>query len=223
MQSAIPYSAPVDLEEGNRIKKLAEYVARNGPEFEAKVREKEASNPMFTFLNRSENLAGYCYYQWILFCSRHFYSAEQMHMIEEAHRQRVAPAAAAGALEIVPEDHSEFTALLAKNGGTKEIIRDIRNWFMDRSHSAVSLSFAILDFMKTQRASLPATLLFQKLLYTVYATNDIIFNAASARSEGHYTTLLHEGQPVNLMACLMPQLPAIMRMTYEAATTDAER
>lgn len=47
MASPLP---PVDIEQQNIIDKLAEFVARNGPEFEALTSEKQRDNPKFAFL-----------------------------------------------------------------------------------------------------------------------------------------------------------------------------
>jgi hypothetical protein len=58
IQSVLPHPPLNDVEEINRIKKLSEYVARNGPEFEEKVRLKEVGNSAFSFLTASENPAG---------------------------------------------------------------------------------------------------------------------------------------------------------------------
>ncbi|PGH26723.1 hypothetical protein AJ80_01669 [Polytolypa hystricis UAMH7299] len=46
------------------IEKTAGFVARNGPVFEDRVREKERSNPKFSFLNPNDAYAGF--YQWRL-------------------------------------------------------------------------------------------------------------------------------------------------------------
>lgn len=45
----------------NIIDKLAEFVARNGPEFETITKAKQQSNPRFSFLFGGEF---YQYYQW---------------------------------------------------------------------------------------------------------------------------------------------------------------
>lgn len=45
----------------NIIDKLAEFVARNGPEFEAITKKKQQSNPRFSFLFGGEFFQ---YYQW---------------------------------------------------------------------------------------------------------------------------------------------------------------
>lgn len=49
-----PPLPPVDIEQQNIIDKLAEFVARNGPEFEALTSEKQRDNPKFAFLRGGE-------------------------------------------------------------------------------------------------------------------------------------------------------------------------
>ncbi|KNE69294.1 hypothetical protein AMAG_13674 [Allomyces macrogynus ATCC 38327] len=48
----------------NIVDKTANFVARNGPQFEGKIREKEVNNPKFCFLNPSDPY--HTYYQWKL-------------------------------------------------------------------------------------------------------------------------------------------------------------
>ena len=51
----------VDAELKNIIDKLANFVARNGPEFEQMTKQKQQDNPKFSFLFGGEN---YSYYQY---------------------------------------------------------------------------------------------------------------------------------------------------------------
>jgi hypothetical protein len=74
IQSVLPHPPLNDVEEINRIKKLSEYVARNGPEFEEKVRLKEVGNSAFSFLTASENPAGIYSHAYIhIFAYIHMY------------------------------------------------------------------------------------------------------------------------------------------------------
>ncbi|CAH8467259.1 unnamed protein product [Schistosoma rodhaini] len=58
MASPLP---PVDTEQQNIIDKLAEFVARNGPEFEALTSEKQRDNPKFAFLRGGQFHEYYMY------------------------------------------------------------------------------------------------------------------------------------------------------------------
>ncbi|KAF7233875.1 hypothetical protein EG68_12586 [Paragonimus skrjabini miyazakii] len=49
-----PPLPPVDPEQRNIIEKLADFVARNGQEFELLTKEKQRDNPKFAFLHGGE-------------------------------------------------------------------------------------------------------------------------------------------------------------------------
>lgn len=55
---------PRDFELANIIDKLAIFVSRNGEEFEEMTRQKQMSNPRFSFL--SPNNEFHSYYKWRL-------------------------------------------------------------------------------------------------------------------------------------------------------------
>lgn len=65
-ESTPPVSAPPsDPDLHNRIDKLVEYVAKNGPEFEALIREKQQDNPAYNFLFGAEGHNYYRYKLWL--------------------------------------------------------------------------------------------------------------------------------------------------------------
>ena len=55
------FACITDAELRNIIDKLANFVARNGPEFEQMTMHKQRDNPKFSFLFGGEN---YNYYKW---------------------------------------------------------------------------------------------------------------------------------------------------------------
>lgn len=190
MQSVLPHPPVGDLEAVNRIRKLAEYVARNGPEFESKVKEKEAGNTAFSFLDKEINAPGNRFYCWLLFCAKHFYSQDQVETIEIQHSLRIGQASATGSIDLTEEDDASFRLLLAKNTGSKECIKELRNWFISHSHSASAISFLFIEHMKNLNAANVNSQeagIFKSMLHTVYAINDIMFNSAAANSDGPYT------------------------------------
>uniref|UniRef100_A0A5B7AA58 Putative calcium homeostasis endoplasmic reticulum protein-like isoform X1 n=1 Tax=Davidia involucrata TaxID=16924 RepID=A0A5B7AA58_DAVIN len=64
--SAPPLAAPPsDPELEKRIDKLVEYAAKNGPEFEAMIREKQQDNPAYSFLFGGEGHNYYRYKLWL--------------------------------------------------------------------------------------------------------------------------------------------------------------
>jgi hypothetical protein len=190
IQSVLPHPAVGDADSVNRIRKLAEYVARNGPEFEIKVKEKEAGNAAFSFLDPLIDLLGNQYYSWLLFCAKHYYTAEQVEQIETQHCSRMRSASLSGMVDLTQEDYTFYMTLLSKNTGSKEFIKEARNWFLTRSHSASAISFLFIDHMKNLCANFVPNQesgLFKSMLHAVYAINDIMFNSAAANSEGPYT------------------------------------
>eukprot|EP00268_Persea_americana_P035769 TRINITY_DN3525_c0_g1_i2.p1 TRINITY_DN3525_c0_g1~~TRINITY_DN3525_c0_g1_i2.p1 ORF type:complete len:564 (-),score=115.08 TRINITY_DN3525_c0_g1_i2:1603-3261(-) len=56
---------PPDPDLHKRIDKLVEYAAKNGPEFEAMIREKQQDNPDYSFLFGAEGHAYYRYKLWL--------------------------------------------------------------------------------------------------------------------------------------------------------------
>eukprot|EP00252_Welwitschia_mirabilis_P012934 TRINITY_DN28550_c0_g1_i1.p1 TRINITY_DN28550_c0_g1~~TRINITY_DN28550_c0_g1_i1.p1 ORF type:complete len:336 (-),score=35.73 TRINITY_DN28550_c0_g1_i1:366-1373(-) len=63
-----PMPPPADPELQKRIDKLAEYAAKNGPDFEKMIREKQQDNPAYSFLFGGEGHAYYRYKLWL--CTR---------------------------------------------------------------------------------------------------------------------------------------------------------
>jgi Surp module/CID domain len=190
IESVIPHPPVGDLDTVNRIRKLAEYVARNGPEFELKVKEKEAGNVAFSFLDRDLNPPGNRFYSWLLFCAKHFYTLDQVDAIETQHSLRIGQASVTGSLDLTEEDDAFFRSLLIKNTGSKECIKELRNWFISHSHSASAISFLFIEHMKNLNATCANSQdagLFKSMLHTVYSINDIMFNSAGANSDGPYT------------------------------------
>lgn len=60
-----PVVPPSDPELHKRIDKLVEYAAKNGPEFEAMIREKQQDNPSYSFLFGGEGHGYYRYKLWL--------------------------------------------------------------------------------------------------------------------------------------------------------------
>ncbi|GBG79333.1 hypothetical protein CBR_g29483 [Chara braunii] len=59
-------AAPQDVELQNRIAKLVEYAAKNGPQFEALMKEKQKDNPAYGFLFGGEGHEFYRFRLWVL-------------------------------------------------------------------------------------------------------------------------------------------------------------
>ncbi|KAF4346553.1 hypothetical protein G4B88_011053 [Cannabis sativa] len=60
-----PSAPPLDPELHKRIDKLVEYAGKNGPEFEAMLREKQKDSPDYGFLFGGDGHGYYCYKLWL--------------------------------------------------------------------------------------------------------------------------------------------------------------
>ncbi|KAJ7558748.1 hypothetical protein O6H91_04G053900 [Diphasiastrum complanatum] len=60
-----PMPPPLDYELEKRIEKLVEYVAKNGPQFETMMKEKQIGNPAYAFLFGAEGHGYYRYRLWL--------------------------------------------------------------------------------------------------------------------------------------------------------------
>lgn len=76
--TSVPTKQPADAAVAERIRTLAAHVCRNGPQFEAMVRTKEADNETFSFLNGGDGAA---FYQWTLFCMLKGYSPDDVERV----------------------------------------------------------------------------------------------------------------------------------------------
>eukprot|EP01038_Epipyxis_sp_PR26KG_P007897 gene7897-10719_t len=203
-----------DAEAVDRIRKLSSYVARNGKEFEEKVRVKEANNDHFNFLNNSSS-EEYQYYQWILHCIRYQppLSTDQIKIIEDTHATNLKEYSIKGSVDLTMEDKLELQNLLASNTGSKDCIKSLRRWILDRSHSIIAIILIIKKFIQSCSS-------FNIMLYTIYAINDIFYNTSTtATTRGPYTRLLTEDfhKPVDIIHYFFPHLSSILRTAYQVA------
>ncbi|KAJ1415370.1 hypothetical protein B484DRAFT_401470, partial [Ochromonadaceae sp. CCMP2298] len=208
-------SPPPDADElAERIKKLATYVARNGADFESKVREKEALNPLFAFL-RDEHGEANRYYQWVLFCAQQGYSAEQVQRLQESHCLRLQ--SHMGSIELTPVDAAHLNSLLRGNNGSKDAIKLVRKWVVKYAHSIVSIGLTLSAYVLSAD--------FAQLLHTLYVLNDLFYNAKGASAVGPYTLLLgqEQGGTVEVIKLLLPLLPAMLCACSEAEEAQREK
>lgn len=218
MKGAIPYPSTCDPEEVATIKKFVEYIVRNGSAFESKVKEKESENSKFSFLFPDRNEEGYRYYCWLLFCSSHLYTDHQISAIENDFKTRIQQSAP-GSVELTEEDHELLVSLIHQNNGSKDCIKGIRKWLVDRAHS---LSSSIQTICDSMRHNAQAT--FTQYLHVVYVVNDLLFNGSGATTKGPYTRILDSDPvPVPLFKVLLPYLPWLLQTSFRLAGTDSER
>jgi len=186
-----PASADGEDDEAIRIRRHVEEMLRqgaNGAAYEERLRKQEAINPKYLFLDPMINAAGHGYYRWRLFCERQGYTAEQVCGVEAEHSQRLRPAAVHGTIDLTADDRARCLHMLQRNTGTKDAIKELRTFVLQRAHSAVAVGAALLAFTASERANAAAPeRAFRKLLHTLYVINDVVFNHGNATTDGPYT------------------------------------
>ena len=215
-EECIPALAPEE-DCATRIKKLVGYVCRNGVDFENMVKQKESGNVKFDFLRDGE---GADYYKWQLFCGRRHYTEDTINRIESRHRDRII-GLPPGYLDLSQEDRDALRNFLETNTGSKECVKMIRKWILERAHSMIAIGAQLRYFVSSQLAPQPSEEVFTKLLHTVYIVNDVLFNRSSVTMKGPYTRILGnswEAPVVDVTACLSPYLPSILFHVSSSAT-----
>eukprot|EP01035_Chromulina_nebulosa_P024888 gene24888-32425_t len=239
----------------DRIKKLVPYVARNGKEFEDKVKQKEGENSLFNFLYLSgyascgdtdngninssncilnKSNEGYWYYKWMLYCVQKGLPPSDVQSIEKKHIEYLKADILRnpGFLDLIDEDKAELKYWLPKNTGSKDFIKALRKWILDRSHSIRAIGIYFCHFihdlsstvLSTNSAAADILSVFNKILHSIYVLNDVLYNCNGASAMGPYTKLLISGgstvlilPSVDIAKCLLPVIPAILRSAYKLA------
>eukprot|EP01041_Mallomonas_annulata_P000253 gene252-467_t len=215
----VPAPEPADNEDASRIRKLANYVVKNGPNFEDIVRNKEKDNIKFSFLNGGNYSQ---YYKWILFCLRQSYSDNQIKAVEDEFRNIITDSTP-GSIDLTNEDKLKLVNLLQHNNGSKESIRETRKWIIERSHSCTAIILQIKSYIKN---IVPGPGIFQHVLHTIYVLNDILFNQSSAKMRGPYTSICPDNildKHVNITDCMFYPLGYILHYAYKLTETSEDK
>ncbi|XP_034679204.1 calcium homeostasis endoplasmic reticulum protein-like isoform X2 [Vitis riparia] len=200
-----PSAPPSDPELHKRIDKLVEYAAKNGPEFEVMIREKQQDNPAYSFLFGGE---GHNYYRYKLWLSTRSSAAAgasasmlgtpQMHQqpsylpFYDQQQQHPQPFLGHGRPDFDPSSKSfkglsgplpsdvamELSNVLNNLSGTKESIKGAKIWFMQRSPFAPALAEALRDRVFALDDS-------ERQLHIIYLANDILFDSLQRRINPH--------------------------------------
>ncbi|XP_059662991.1 uncharacterized protein LOC132308788 isoform X2 [Cornus florida] len=190
-----PPAPPSDPELQKRIDKLIEYSAKNGPEFEAMIREKQQDNPAYSFLFGGEGHNYYRYKLWLSTRPPAGLGAPQMHQspfppfYEQQHPQPFvghgrpdydqSSRSFKGLSGPLPSDVAmELNNVLSNLTGTKESIKGAKIWFMQRSPFAPALAESLRDRVFTMDDS-------DRQLHIIYLANDILFDSLQRRIDPH--------------------------------------
>lgn len=214
----IPSLPPEEPEVLERIKKLVAYVARNGEQFEVKVREKEANNPHFSFLTDATSEQHH-YYKWMLFIAVHHYTEDQVRQMESKHNHKI-EWRTPGSLDLTPADEQQFRSQLLANNGSKDAIKSIRKWVLDRAHSMIKIGRVFRNY-SNDLTRLPNS--YSQLLHAAYVVNDLFYNCKGARILGPYTRLLTSDIPIDLVNALLPNISLLLRDCFRVAVDEQQQ
>jgi hypothetical protein len=223
---------PADGDMATTIKKLAEYVHKNGGSFETMMKEKQQANPKFTFLFGGE---GYEYYRWMKHCAANNWNEGQINSQlaasqgqgqgqgiaqvqampaaaagpHHAHLQpAAAPGPAGGAMPFGMSEQvsAELEKLLADLGGSKDHIKGGKNWIFTQWRCNDAVMKRMLAFARDESN-------FDKKLYMVYVLNDVLHQCKAkhqASGEGGESA-------AQILKATCMYLPLFMRYTLNTA------
>ena len=122
-----PTAPPSDPEVASTIKKLAEYVHKNGADFERMMKEKQTENTKFSFLFGGD---GHDYYCWCKHCAAMNITAAQVAAQVAVHLAQQPPPAP---IPTLTDAHkAELRGMLSALSGTKDNIKTGQKWMMER-------------------------------------------------------------------------------------------
>jgi hypothetical protein len=196
-----PYDSappPADPELQKRIDKLVEYIAKNGREFEAIIRDKQHDNPDYAFVFGGEGHAYYRYKLWVTARPPVApYPLGSMHMAPPMGPMMRGPPMHQPAYPPYYDPHQQYAAhghgdyetaarfngfsgplptevaaelheVLNNLNGTKESIKGAKTWFMQRSPFTPALAEALRDRVFALEDS-------ERQLHIIFLVNDILF------------------------------------------------
>jgi len=177
---------------------------RNGPQFEAMMREKQRSNPEFSFLVGGEHAA---YYNWAVFAMVNGWSQEQADGQVKAYQQArnqaaVGTPASRGIVGFTAQEQTEFDDFVNTMTRSKESIRTGKEWILSHCHCADAITGRLRDAVKSSPD-------FDRRLNVVYLVSDVLFNCVKRAG----------AEKDNMSNALARDLVFILRDAFQGATT----
>ena len=164
------------------------------------------------------------FYQWILFCTIKGFNNDEVKNIETEHIERLKKDIqnnVTGTIELTIADKKELEMKLMSNSGSKDSIKFLRKWILERSHSIISIGEIIKSFVINISSSKSS---FNLILFTIYAINDILHNCKGIIISGPYTKILFHHKvlskhpvSIDVKSSLYPYLPVIFHRAYALA------
>jgi hypothetical protein len=186
---------------------VAGHVARLGDAHEATFPPQQ-----YPFL-QDKSSQTYLYYQWLVTCYREKIDINRFGEIDEYFAQNYIRRAPLGYLNLSNSDKEYLLLLLNQNNASKESIRQLRKWCLDRAHSIATIAFHIYTHMVTIMQTPQNPTCFDQIKNTLYVLNDMFFNWKSAVWKGPYTsglTVEEENRPIDIVSPFVTYLPTIL-------------
>lgn len=220
----VPFPELDDPLKNSIIENTVESSLKNGPDHLKQISMKEQSNMDYAWIKRSSS-PEYMRYCWIMFIKTSNFSKD---LIEEACREEAKRIVSVGAgeLDLRDDDKVELLSLLNSNTGSKEDIKSIRKWVLERSHSLAASCFEILKYGQSLQCS---SMNFRKLLHILYVVNDIMFNGRNVTQYGLYTKYYAEflddfsRKTLNVVEKVLPCSSGLLKIGLSLAIQDIDR
>lgn len=128
---------------------------------------------------------------------------------------------------LVDTDKIELQSMLRTNSGSKDKIKQLRKWILDRCHSLPVICDCIHQYVQEMRSTSNS---FTAILHTIYVINDVLYNSANATMLGVYLKglsdmpdIMNSFQRINVFKYLYIYLGSILHTAYLCATDDGDR
>jgi hypothetical protein len=178
--------------------------------------------PVLNELNDEDSLF-FRYLLYLFFCIKRKINRKEL----ESEFFQTTLKGANGNLQLAPKDYESLKGMLHQNNGSRDNIKAIRRWIIERAHSIHAIGHALRDFV----VYLPVTISnrFEKVITTLYVINDVFFNVKTASLIGLYTSLLTDpaikvvNTEIDLPTALYSYLVNILENGYTLASNEAQK
>jgi len=203
----MPAPPPQDPNVRLRVEKMAEYIVRNGPQFEEMMRQKQQGNSGFAFLFGGEHSG---FYLWSVYALRRGWSkemAEQQAALFFQQQNATAAAAAPqqGAAPFGAEDKAAFDNIMQELNRSKDSIRTTKEWILARCAYSDAITSTLRKTCEDESSP-------ERRLNILYLVSDVLFNV-----------IKRTGPDKDLMSsALARDLVFILRAAYKAQPSDQQ-
>mmetsp|Transcript_5530 Transcript_5530/g.7791 ORF Transcript_5530/g.7791 Transcript_5530/m.7791 type:complete len:594 (+) Transcript_5530:154-1935(+) len=195
-------NVPADPNETTTITKLAQYVVKNGLEFEAVVKQREIDNPLFSFL--WENGKYNDYYKYAIHCFKNNLPL-QANPTETSITDHMSKTQMKG-YNLNQQQINHLNSILSDLNCSRDFISKARDWIISiLPFGGLLLAYYMRKFAQDLVHAKSST--FDSALCVIYILNDIFFAPNC---------------PPSFKKQCLPQLPTIIRCSALMAKSDEE-